>query len=168
MSQYRKSGLSTRFQRNPTRSCGPPSAVANRLIRAAGGLALQRAGATLDQRFPEMAEQLSAVPAAGSSGRRDGCLSISAQDALFCDPDGGQCRHYPGACRPYSPSLQSVQPRLDMDATKLRQIIEKLDQALEHPLLIRGGAAVLAHELARFKTDPVVQDNLRYLVEDLL
>lgn len=37
-----------------------------------------------------------------------------------------------------------------MDATKLRQIFEKLDQGLEHPteLLIRGGAAVLAHGLA--------------------
>lgn len=36
-----------------------------------------------------------------------------------------------------------------MDATKLRQIFERLDQALEHPteLLIRGGAAVLAHGL---------------------
>jgi hypothetical protein len=36
-----------------------------------------------------------------------------------------------------------------MDALKLRQIFEKLDQALEHPteLLIRGGAAVLAHGL---------------------
>jgi len=97
-----------------------------------------------------------------------------------------------------------------MDASKLRQIFEKLDQALEHPteLLIRGGAAVLAHGLeqrigklkrldpedladvtflikhfrltrpdlreafdrlpARFKADPVVQDNLRFVVEDLL
>jgi hypothetical protein len=36
-----------------------------------------------------------------------------------------------------------------MDAAKLRQIFEKLDQALEHPteLLIRGGAAVLAYGL---------------------
>jgi hypothetical protein len=36
-----------------------------------------------------------------------------------------------------------------MDALKLRQIFERLDQALEHPteLLIRGGAAVLAHGL---------------------
>ncbi|NJL29825.1 MAG: hypothetical protein HC897_19005 [Thermoanaerobaculia bacterium] len=36
-----------------------------------------------------------------------------------------------------------------MDANKLRQIFEKLDQALEHPteLLIRGGAAALAHGL---------------------
>jgi hypothetical protein len=35
-----------------------------------------------------------------------------------------------------------------MDAAKLRQIFERLDQALEHPteLLIRGGAALLAHE----------------------
>ncbi|HEX3553523.1 MAG TPA: hypothetical protein VIA62_09875 [Thermoanaerobaculia bacterium] len=69
-----------------------------------------------------------------------------------------------------------------MDTAKLRQIFEKLDQALEHPteLLIRGGAAVLAHGLeqrvtldidvlpASFKADPVVQDNLRYVVEDLL
>ena len=36
-----------------------------------------------------------------------------------------------------------------MDATTLRKIFERLDQALEHPteLLIRGGAAVLAHGL---------------------
>jgi hypothetical protein len=36
-----------------------------------------------------------------------------------------------------------------MDAAKLRQIFEQLDQALEHPteLLIRGGAAMLAHGL---------------------
>jgi hypothetical protein len=36
-----------------------------------------------------------------------------------------------------------------MDSTTLRQIFERLDQALEHPteLLIRGGAAVLAHGL---------------------
>ncbi|MCP4660261.1 MAG: hypothetical protein GY856_33085 [bacterium] len=36
-----------------------------------------------------------------------------------------------------------------MDATRLRQIFERLDEALEHPteLLIRGGAAVLAHGL---------------------
>jgi hypothetical protein len=41
-----------------------------------------------------------------------------------------------------------------MDATKLRQIFEKLDQALEHPteLLIRGGAAVLAHGLEQRAT----------------
>ncbi|HEX5717294.1 MAG TPA: DUF6036 family nucleotidyltransferase [Thermoanaerobaculia bacterium] len=36
-----------------------------------------------------------------------------------------------------------------MDSTTLRQIFERLDQALEYPteLLIRGGAAVLAHGL---------------------
>ena len=36
-----------------------------------------------------------------------------------------------------------------MDATKLRQLFEDLDEALEHPteLLIRGGAAVLAYGL---------------------
>jgi hypothetical protein len=36
-----------------------------------------------------------------------------------------------------------------MDTLKLRQVFEKLDGALEHPteLLIRGGAAVLAHGL---------------------
>jgi hypothetical protein len=41
-----------------------------------------------------------------------------------------------------------------MDATRLRQIFEKLDQALEHPteLLIRGGAAVLAHGLEQRAT----------------
>jgi len=41
-----------------------------------------------------------------------------------------------------------------MDATKLRKIFEKLDQALEHPteLLIRGGAAVLAHGLEQRAT----------------
>lgn len=123
-----------------------------------------------------------------------------------------------------------------MDSTTLRQIFERLDQALEHPteLLIRGGAAVLAHGLeqrvtldidillfrgqrltvktppaadlvigkvkrldtddlsdiaflidrfrltgadldesferlsARFKADPVVQDNLRFIKEDYL
>jgi hypothetical protein len=38
-----------------------------------------------------------------------------------------------------------------MDAARLRQILEKLDDALEHPteLLIRGGAAVLAHGLGQ-------------------
>jgi hypothetical protein len=36
-----------------------------------------------------------------------------------------------------------------MDAAQLRQVLERLDQALEHPtvLLIRGGAAVLSYGL---------------------
>lgn len=96
-----------------------------------------------------------------------------------------------------------------MDATKLRQIFERLDQALEHPteLLVREGAAVLAYGLeqrvtididvlpasrfvemdlehfrltgadlkeaferlpARFQADPVVEDNLRFVLQDLL
>ncbi|MFY9823686.1 MAG: hypothetical protein WAM82_20055 [Thermoanaerobaculia bacterium] len=85
-----------------------------------------------------------------------------------------------------------------MDASKLRQIFEKLDQALEHPteLLIRGGAELkrldpedfadvtfLVQRFrltkadleeafdrlpGRFQADPVVQDNLRFVIEDLL
>ena len=57
-----------------------------------------------------------------------------------------------------------------MDATKLRQIFEKLDQALEHPteLLIRGGAAVLAHGLEQRATlDIDVLPASRFVEADL-
>jgi hypothetical protein len=57
-----------------------------------------------------------------------------------------------------------------MDATKLRQIFEKLDQALEHPteLLIRGGAAVLAHGLEqRVTLDIDVLPASRFIESDL-
>lgn len=57
-----------------------------------------------------------------------------------------------------------------MDASKLRQIFEKLDQALEHPaeLLIRGGAAVLAHGLdQRVTLDIDVLPASRFVEADL-
>jgi hypothetical protein len=57
-----------------------------------------------------------------------------------------------------------------MDATKLRQIFERLDQALEHPteLLIRGGAALLAHGLEqRVTVDIDVLPASRFVEADL-
>jgi hypothetical protein len=57
-----------------------------------------------------------------------------------------------------------------MNATKLRQIFERLDQALEHPteLLIRGGAAVLAHGLEQRATlDIDVLPASRFVEADL-
>ncbi len=57
-----------------------------------------------------------------------------------------------------------------MDALKLRQIFEKLDQALEHPteLLIRGGAAVLAYGLEqRVTIDIDVLPASRFVEVDL-
>ena len=57
-----------------------------------------------------------------------------------------------------------------MDASKLRQIFEKLDQALEHPteLLIRGGAAVLAYGLEqRVTLDIDVLPASRFIEADL-
>lgn len=57
-----------------------------------------------------------------------------------------------------------------MDAFKLRQIFERLDQALEHPteLLIRGGAAVLAHGLEqRITLDIDVLPASRFIEADL-
>ena len=57
-----------------------------------------------------------------------------------------------------------------MDALKLRQIFDKLDQALEHPteLLIRGGAAVLAHGLEqRVTLDIDVLPASRFIESDL-
>jgi len=57
-----------------------------------------------------------------------------------------------------------------MDAAKLRQIFEKLDQALEHPteLLIRGGAAALAHGLEqRVTIDIDVLPTSRFIEADL-
>jgi uncharacterized nucleotidyltransferase DUF6036 len=57
-----------------------------------------------------------------------------------------------------------------MDAFKLRQTFEKLDQALEHPteLLIRGGAAVLAHGLEQRVTLEIdVLPDSRFIEADL-
>lgn len=57
-----------------------------------------------------------------------------------------------------------------MDATKLRQIFEKLDHALEHPteLIIRGGAAVLAHGLdQRVTIDVDVLPTSRFVEPEL-
>lgn len=57
-----------------------------------------------------------------------------------------------------------------MDALKLRQVFEKLDQALEHPteLLIRGGAAALAHGLEqRVTIDIDVLPASRFIEADL-
>jgi len=57
-----------------------------------------------------------------------------------------------------------------MDATRLRQIFERLDAALEHPteLLIRGGAAVLAHGLEqRVTIDVDVLPASRFVEADL-
>lgn len=59
---------------------------------------------------------------------------------------------------------------IKMDATKLRQIFEKLDEALEHPteLLIRGGAAVLAYGLEqRVTLDIDVLPASRFIEADL-
>lgn len=58
-----------------------------------------------------------------------------------------------------------------MDALKLRQVFERLDHSLEHPteLLIRGGAAVLAHGLEqRVTMDIDVLPSSRFVVKDLL
>lgn len=57
-----------------------------------------------------------------------------------------------------------------MDSTTLRQIFDRLDQALEHPteLLIRGGAAVLAHGLEqRVTLDIDVLPTSRFVEADL-
>ncbi|HEV7671264.1 MAG TPA: DUF6036 family nucleotidyltransferase [Thermoanaerobaculia bacterium] len=57
-----------------------------------------------------------------------------------------------------------------MDALKLRQIFEKLDEVLEHPteLLIRGGAAVVAHGLEqRVTMDIDVLPASRFIEADL-
>lgn len=57
-----------------------------------------------------------------------------------------------------------------MDAAQLRQIFERLDQALEHPteLLIRGGAAALAHGLEhRVTIDIDVLPDSRFVEMDL-
>lgn len=57
-----------------------------------------------------------------------------------------------------------------MDALKLKQIFERLDQALEHPteLLIRGGAAMLAHGLEqRVTIDIDVLPTSRFIETDL-
>jgi hypothetical protein len=57
-----------------------------------------------------------------------------------------------------------------MDSTTLRQIFDRLDQALEHPteLLIRGGAAVLAHGLEqRVTLDIDVLPASRFVEVDL-
>jgi uncharacterized nucleotidyltransferase DUF6036 len=57
-----------------------------------------------------------------------------------------------------------------MDASKLRLILEHLDQILEHPteLLIRGGAAVLAHGLEqRVTIDIDVLPTSRFVESDL-
>lgn len=57
-----------------------------------------------------------------------------------------------------------------MDASQLRQIFERLDDALEHPteLLIRGGAAVLAHGLEqRVTLDIDVLPASRFVEADL-
>ena len=46
------------------------------------------------------------------------------------------------------PGHYNVTTASTMDATKLRRILEHLDQTLEHPteLFIRGGAAVLGED----------------------
>lgn len=57
-----------------------------------------------------------------------------------------------------------------MDATRLRQVFEQLDGSLEHPteLLIRGGAAVLAHGLEqRVTMDIDVLPASRFVEADL-
>lgn len=57
-----------------------------------------------------------------------------------------------------------------MDAIKLRQVFERLDQALEHQteLLIRGGAAVLAYGLEqRVTIDIDVLPSSRFVEADL-
>jgi hypothetical protein len=65
-----------------------------------------------------------------------------------------------------------------MDALKLRQIFEKLDQPedlsdvtflIQHFRLTEADLQESFDRLpARFKADPVVQDNLRFVAEDLL
>jgi Nucleotidyltransferase of unknown function (DUF6036) len=57
-----------------------------------------------------------------------------------------------------------------MDASRLRQVFEQLDEALEHPteLLIRGGAAMLAHGLEqRVTVDIDVLPSSRFVEADL-
>lgn len=57
-----------------------------------------------------------------------------------------------------------------MDATRLRQVFEQLDESLEHPteLLIRGGAAMLAHGLEqRVTVDIDVLPASRFVEADL-
>lgn len=57
-----------------------------------------------------------------------------------------------------------------MDASRLKQIFERLDSALEQPteLLIRGGAAVLAHGLEqRVTIDIDVLPSSRFVEADL-
>jgi hypothetical protein len=57
-----------------------------------------------------------------------------------------------------------------MDATRLRQVFEQLDGSLEHPteLLIRGGAAMLAHGLEeRVTVDIDVLPASRFVEADL-
>ena len=57
-----------------------------------------------------------------------------------------------------------------MDTIKLRQIFEQIDAALEHPteLLIRGGAALLAHGLEqRITVDIDVLPTSRFVEADL-
>jgi len=66
-----------------------------------------------------------------------------------------------GACRPCSPSLQSVPPGFEdlSDVTFL----------IQHFRLTEADLKESFDRLpARFKADPVVQDNLRFVVEDLL
>ncbi len=57
-----------------------------------------------------------------------------------------------------------------MDTSRLKEILERLDAALEHPteLLIRGGAAVLAHGLEqRVTIDIDVLPSSRFVEADL-
>jgi len=57
-----------------------------------------------------------------------------------------------------------------MDTIKLRQVFEQLDEALEHPteLLIRGGAALLAHGLEQRVTVNIdVLPSSRFVEKDL-
>ncbi len=59
-----------------------------------------------------------------------------------------------------------------MDAVRLRQVFESLDGSLEHSteLLIRGGAAMLAHGLEQRVTVDidVLPTSLRYVLENYL
>src|ERR1044071_8394733 len=64
-------------------------------------------------------------------------------------PDGGSSRRARRfGCPPVSRWGQSART-VEMASLTLRQVVQKLDQGLEHrtELLIRGGAAVLAHGL---------------------
>jgi hypothetical protein len=57
-----------------------------------------------------------------------------------------------------------------MDAARLRQVFEKLDESLEHPteLRIRGGAAMLAHGLEqRVTVDIDILPTSRFVEADL-